>query len=193
MSTVHLTPEAVASFFEETKQLFKETDRKFQESNRKLAEMKTELDESFKQVNKIIGDLGNRLGDFVEHSVRPAAVRIFREWGLDVHQVFSEAAVQREGDHIEVDLIVVNEGSVVAIECKSKLDERDIKEHLDRLRKFKNMFPQWADHKLHGAVAAMVLTPKVAAFAAKKGLFVIGQAGENVEIYNEQGFVPATF
>jgi hypothetical protein len=155
--------------------------------------MKAELRDSFKNLNKIVGDLGNRLGEFVEHMVKPGAVRLFREWGLDVHQVFSEAFADREGESIEVDLVVVIAGSVVAIECKSKLTESDVKEHVKRLGKFKRMFPQWTNHKLYGAVATMVLSDSVAQYAEKQGIFIIAQTGETVTISNAKGFTPRSF
>lgn len=34
-----------------------------------------------------IDKLGNRLADFVKHSVRPAVVRLFRERGIDFHEI----------------------------------------------------------------------------------------------------------
>ena len=53
--------------YDDILRLFQETDRKFQETSREI-----------KVVNESIGRLGNRLGDFVEEMVRPAAVRLFR-------------------------------------------------------------------------------------------------------------------
>lgn len=44
-----------------------ETDKKFQETNKKM----DRLDEQIEETNRIIGRLGNKLGEFVEGLVRP--------------------------------------------------------------------------------------------------------------------------
>ena len=88
-----LTLDAV-SFFKEVRDLYKETDRQFREMSKEFREMSKETDRKFKdlavkieKVNSSVGDLGNRLGEFVEEMVRPAAVKLFQERGIDVHQV----------------------------------------------------------------------------------------------------------
>jgi hypothetical protein len=200
---------------DEVLKLFKETDRKFQdterllkeksleterllkekslETERKFQEMERAFEKQNRELSKKLGELGHRLGEFVEHMVKPASVRIFQERGLDVHQVFLGASAKRDGDCIEVDLVVVNEGSLVAIECKSKATIQDVKDQIKRLGKFKRMFPQWSGHKLHGAIAALVMPESVAKFAEAAGLFVIEPSGDTVELRNSADFSPQAF
>ncbi|MEW6218021.1 MAG: DUF3782 domain-containing protein [Thermodesulfobacteriota bacterium] len=171
---------------EEVWKLFQETDRKFQETDRKFQE----TDRRIKEVTASIGRLGNRLGDFVEEMVRPAVVRLFRERGIEVHQVIRGVSVDRDGEAMEIDLLVVNANDAVAVECKSVLSVDDVTEHLDRLSRFKRLAPQYASLQLMGAVAAMVLPDEVARHAHRQGLFVLAQSGETVTIQNDTGFVP---
>ncbi|KDR59327.1 hypothetical protein APPUASWS_031975, partial [Arthrospira platensis str. Paraca] len=82
--------------FQETRQLLQEqsqeSDRRFreqsQESDRRFREQSQESDRRFRETERIIkqqneklnqelGKLGNRLGEFVEWQVRPAAVQLF--------------------------------------------------------------------------------------------------------------------
>ena len=49
-----------------------ESDRRFRETERVMKEQNQRIDEQ-------LGKLGNRLGEFVEWQVRPAAVRLFQE------------------------------------------------------------------------------------------------------------------
>ncbi len=56
-----------------------------------------------KEVNKSVGRLTNRLGEFVEEAVRPAAVKLFRECGIDVHEVQQKIVVKRDGEGLEID------------------------------------------------------------------------------------------
>jgi hypothetical protein len=157
----------------------KETERRFQETDRQI-----------KQVNQQIGKLGNRLGEFVEWQVRPSAVRLFQERGIDVHELQSDVAVKREDGGLEIDLLVVNNTEVVLVEVKSKLTQRDVDEHLQRLEKFKRLMPRYEHMKALGAVAAMVVSDEVANYAYSQGLFVLTQSGENMTILNSTEFQP---
>jgi len=172
--------------FKDTDLKFKETDRKFQETDLKFKE----TDRKIKEVTTSIGRLGNKLGDFVEEMVRPAAVRLFRERGIDVHEVHRNVEAQRDGDAIEVDLLVVNDTDIVAIECKSTLSEDDVNYHLKRLAKLKKLLPSYANKRVMGAVTAMVMPDNVAHYAYRQGLFVIAQTGDHLTIRNNAEFEP---
>ncbi len=187
--------------------LFQETDRIMKENQAEIKEMKKETErmsqetehitqetaQSFKTVNTIIGNLGNRLGQFVEEAVRPSAVRLFRERGIDIHEVQQNIAVKRNGEGLEIDLLVVNDQDTVVIECKSNLSMDDVNEHLVRLEKVKRLLPRYKDNRVLGAVAGMVVSDNVAQYAIRKGLYVIGQNGDHLELRNEQAFLPTAW
>jgi hypothetical protein len=179
----------------------KETERRFQETERILKEQSLETerilkeqsqktDRQIKQVNEQIGKLGNRLGEFVEYQVRPCAVELFRQRGIDVHELQSDVCVKRVEGGLEIDLLVVNETEVVLVEVKSKLTQRDVDEHLQRLNKFKRLMPRYQNMKAFGAVAAMVVSEEVANYAYSKGLFVLTQSGDDMTITNSPEFKP---
>jgi len=133
------------------------------------------------------------LGDFIEDAVRPAAVRLFQGRGIDVHEVHQNVSSQRGSEGIEIDLLVVNSSEIVAIECKSNLCVDDVNEHLARLTKLKRLLPSYADKRVIGAMAAMVIDDSVANYAYKKGLYVIGQSGDHLEIRNPSEFSAASW
>ena len=166
------------------------TDRQIQQVNQQLREQSQKTDRQIQQVNQQLGKLGNRLGEFVEWQVRPAAVRLFQERGIDVHELHTEVSVQRSEGGLEIDLLVVNETTVVLIEVKSKLTKSDVDEHLERLAKFKQFMPRYRDANALGAVAAMVVPEEVSRYAYRRGLFVLAQSGENVMILNNAQFEP---
>jgi hypothetical protein len=158
--------------FEDIKQLFRETDRKIAEVSRQL------------------GGLGNRLGEFVEGSVRPGLVRLFRERGIDVRRTMRDVSGDKNGVALQIDLLVVNDTDAVAVEVKSKLTDRDVDDHLERLGRFKILFPEFASKRLLGAVAAMVIPDDATRYAERCGLFVIGQRGEDAVLLNAPEFQP---
>ena len=179
MSLANPTLDDIWKLFQETDKKFQETDRKFQETDKKI-----------KEVTESIGRLGNKLGDFIEEMVHPAAVRLFQERGIDVHEVHRNVTSTRDGEGIEVDLLVVNDTDIIAIECKSTLGIDDIKEHLERLEKLKRLLPAYSNKKVLGAVTAMVIPENVAQYAYRQGLYVIGQTGNQLVVRNDLKFKP---
>lgn len=175
--------------FQETDRKFQETDLKFQETARRFQD----TDRKIKEVTASIGRLGNRLGEFIEDAVRLSAVRLFRSRGIEVHEVHQNVSAQRGEEGIEIDLLVVNDNDVVAIECKSNLKLDDVNEHLERMVKLKRLLPKYAGSRIMGAVAALVIPENVASYAYRWGLFVIGQSGDHLEIRNDGQFVPAVW
>nr|WP_074404730.1 ATP-binding cassette domain-containing protein [Cylindrospermopsis raciborskii] len=180
--------------FQETERLLREqsqeTDRKFQETDRKFQETDRLLREESKRVNNQIGQLGNRLGEFVESQVRPAAVKLFQERGIAVKEIASNTYIQTGKEGLEIDLLVINSSDIILIEAKSKVSEDDVNEHLERLSKFKRFFPRYESYRVLGAVAGMVIPLDVSRYAYRKGLFVIGQSGDNLVILNDDKFRP---
>ncbi|MGZ8217356.1 DUF3782 domain-containing protein [Methylomagnum sp.] len=154
------------------------------------AQQMRETDRKLKEVTQAIGRLGNRLGEFVEEMVRPAVVRLFRERGIDVHEVHQRASAQRDGDAMEIDLLIVNDIDAILVETKSELKTDDVREHLDRLARFKKLFPTYKNHRVMGAVAGMVVPDEVARYAYRQGCFVLAQSGDSVTIRNDAAFKP---
>jgi len=201
MATVTL--EEVWALFKETDRILKEnartSEQRFQEIVLQMKENSAKFDkqlaDSEKSLRTQIGDVTKRLGEFVEGMIEPAAVRLFRERGLDVHWVMpnlKKKDPQRQLG-IEIDLFVSNNESCVLIEVKSNLSIDDVNEHLKRMEKFKSLFPEYAHKKAYGAVAGMVIADNVAKYAYKKGFFVIGQQGESAVILNDQKFQPVAW
>ncbi len=185
--------EEIWAILREVSQSQKETDRKMQETERRIQETTQQMKETDKKIKEMtasIGRLGNKLGDFVEEMVRPAAVRLFREQGIEVHEVHRNVEAQRGDEGIEIDLLVVNDTDIVAIECKSTLGTDDIKEHVARLDKLKRLLPTYHGKRVMGAVTGMVIPDNVARYAYSQGLFVIAQSGDHLLIRNQAGFSP---
>jgi hypothetical protein len=114
MSAAQPTLEDVWRLFQETDRLIKaqaeETERRFQETDRQI-----------QQVNKQIGRLGGAWGRLVEDLVAPACERLFVERGMPVDQVSQRVRRRHQGETLEIDVLVVNRGHVLAVEVKSSL------------------------------------------------------------------------
>ena len=169
-----------------------ETDRRFQETERVIKEDALETRKRIKEVTDNIGRLGNRLGEFVEDMVKPGLVRVFQAQGLKVHRTMQNLSCKDDAGRLlaQVDLLVVDSDTAIVVECKSYLSIDDVNDHLERMGVFKSCWPEYAAYKLLGAVAAMVLPEGVGRYAYRKGLFVLAQNGEMVELRNDADFQP---
>ncbi|MCS7085372.1 MAG: hypothetical protein NZ534_04750 [Bacteroidia bacterium] len=182
-------------FEEERKQ--REEERKQREEERKQREeedrkRREEWEKKLAATNKKIADFTDTLGLFAEEQVAPAALRLFDNMpGL--REVMRRVVIQNERREPvgEVDLLLVNGDSSVAIEVKNRLRKDDIDEHLERLSLMQK-YPSraFAQTRVYGAVAAMIADKSLIDYALKKGLYVIVPSGESVDLVQSPGFVP---
>ena len=164
-----------------------ESDRHAAESARSLAK----LEKTVERTSKAVDSLTTRWGRFVEELVRPAVVRMFRDRGILITRTMERVRSPLSfGNPMEIDILGVNGMKVVAVECKSRLSKDDVDEMGDRLTKFKQAFPKYAQYILYGAVAGIEINEGVDIYAYRKGLFVIRTNGESVEIANDDKFQP---
>jgi hypothetical protein len=171
---------------EDIKAVFREIALRFEETDRRFAE----TDRALRRVERMVSDLTGKWGKFVEGLVAPGAVRMFQERGIDVRISSQRVRASKDGEEMEIDVLVEDDEYVVLIEVKSTLGVEDVKEHLERLGKFKEFFPRYKDMKVLGAVAGIVIEEGADRYAYRNGLFVIGQSGESVRILNDERFKP---
>jgi hypothetical protein len=205
--------------FQESDRRFRESDRRFQESNRRfqeterllkeqsqeterfLKEQSQETDRQLqaaiqenkrinRQVSKQLAELGGAWGRFVEDLVAPACERLFMERGIPVDQVSQRVKRRRQGETLEIDVLVVNQGHVLAVEVKSSLSVEDVKEFVQDLGQFRDFFPEYAQMAIYGAVAGIGIEAGADRYAYRQGLFVLAQSGETVVILNDAQFQP---
>jgi len=175
--------------FEKIWKLFKETDLRFKETESIVQETSREL----KEFGKRFDGLTSKWGRFVEGLLVPAVERLFKERGISVEKVTQRVKINKNGDTMEIDVMVINREYVVLVEAKSTLAVENVNDHLERLARFKTFFPEYADRKVIGAVAGIVIDEEADRYAYKKGLFVIGQSGETVKILNDKKFIPRSW
>ncbi len=192
--------------------LFKETDQRFKKSqedfDRRLKKSQEDFDWRLKksqedfdrrsreadreiaEVRKAIGDLGGKWGRFVEGVVAPGVERLFLERGIVLNRTHPRVKAHNNGQRMEIDLLAHNGDVAVLVEVKSTLSVNDVKVHLQQLADFKTFFPEYADRKLYGAVAGIVIEEGADRFAYQQELFVIAQSGETVILLNDEKFQP---
>ena len=165
----------------------RESEKRFREQ---LEEYRKEMRESDERLKAAIDSLTGKWGRFVEGMIAPAVTSMFKERGIEVDRIFQRVRARRNGREMEVDILAVDDEYAVLIEAKSTLGVDDVREHIGRLEAFREFFPEYADRKVVGAVAGIVIEEEADKFAYRNGLFVIGQSGQAAKILNDEKFRP---
>ncbi|WP_435183194.1 hypothetical protein ACRYJJ_14610 [Cylindrospermopsis raciborskii G7] len=181
--------------YEQRQQENEQRQREYEERQRKheeeMNQFRISMEETRKMVaetNKHMGSITSRWGEFVENLVRPAAVRLFKEQGINVHYTSLQVKAHDYKGSIEIDIWAENDGEIVAIEVKSHLKVRDIKRFIKVLDRFKDIFPKYKNYRLYGAVAGIKVDEKADQYALEQGLFLIRPAGDSVAIDMKEDF-----
>ena len=181
-----LTKQDILELFSKQSILFDER----LEKSRKDFDLK--LDKSQSVFDKRLGELAGTWGKFVAEMVKPKIVELFKEKNIQLRTSLQnvEGYIGDER-HYEIDLLLINTDSAVAVEIKSSLSVDDVKEHLNRLEKIRKVQPERVNLRgvtIFGAVAGMIIENDADRYAYKKGLFVLRQKGNIVEIVNDEKF-----
>jgi exonuclease VII large subunit len=180
---------------QETAQQMRETDQQIRKTNEETAKYIKDTDRQIKETNEQIGKLGNRFGELAEHLVVPNIEAKFNALGFHFNYVSPEPRVTLEGKDkqilAEFDILLENGESSVVVEVKVKPTEKDVKDHIRRLRVFRRYKDTISDkRKIYGALAGAIMLPNVKAFAIERGFYAIIQTGDTVKIDIPEGFTP---
>ena len=70
---------------------------------------------------KAIDALTEKWGKFVEGLIAPGAIAMFKERGIEVDRVFQRVRAHKNGEGIEIDILVVDQEYAILIEAKRSL------------------------------------------------------------------------
>jgi hypothetical protein len=181
----------------ETTQQMKENAQQMRETDLRLEKQMREtdrrLDKRIKETDRRLGDVGLRLGDMVEHLMTPNLHKKFEELGFSFNHSSRNHELHGPNDQslAEIDVLLENGEYAMAVEVKTRLSVRDVKDHVKRMEILRRVADEHDDKRKYlGAVAGAVVTPEVSAYALKNGFFVIVPSGKTVDIKAPEDFRP---
>jgi hypothetical protein len=79
----------------------------------------------------------------------------------------------------EYDIILYNGNSVLIIEIKNKIREKDLLNLKEKqIKNFRELFPTYKEYKIYGAIAGFAIDDKIVEQAKDDGFFVLQKKGE---------------
>ena len=158
-----------------------------------LMEDREQLNETKRIVQenaRIIGKLGNRMGEVIEHMVAPNLRQKFRDLGYDFPSASHNSDVSDRANniHLEIDIKLENGDKAMLVEVKTKPTTEDVQDHIVRMKKMRKYADLHGDKRVFlGAVAGVVMTNNVKEYVLKQGLFVIEPSGDTFSITPPDG------
>jgi hypothetical protein len=194
---LHKSFQEVRELQKETDRIVKETDRIVKETDRIMkenAERQKKTDRIVKKTSKQMGDLHNRFGELAEHMVAPGIAKRFNELGYHFDSILpgGRKILDSNGKvRAEIDLLLENEDSIIAVEVKTKPALKDVDHHVKRLEILREHRDKWHDgRKIYGAIAGAIFGSEEKGAVRDAGLYVVEQSGDTMKIDMLDGFVP---
>jgi hypothetical protein len=184
------TPSPKTITYEQLMKLFLKDRKRAERFRREMEESQRKWEERAERLDQKISKLGDRLGELIEAMVEGGIKRLFRDLGYDFNlcnrrHEFGEKAINIDG---EVDLLLENGEFALLVEVKTNLSIDDVKDHVERLKKFRAVADYKKDkRRFIAAVGGGVVQKNVREFALKQGMYVVQQSGENVEVIPPEG------
>jgi len=177
-----LTFEKVWAALQETDRMVKETALSMKETDRKM-----------KETDRRIGEMSNRFGELAEHLVVPNIIEKFRALGFTFEQISQDIKITDSSGNClaEIDILLENGDTVIAVEVKAKPLEKDVDRHISRIEVLRRRADARQDkRRFRGAIAGAIMSDEVRNYTHKAGFYVIEQTGDTVKINIPEGFIP---
>ncbi len=168
----------------------KETDRYLKEISKKADIRHAHLEKRTRELNELFT---GQWGKLIESLVKGDLVRLLNERNIQVMGLAQENFRRRNGEEYEVDIIAVNGREVVVVEVKTTLKNQHLDHFIEKLGMFKDIFPEYKDKIVYGAIAYLKADEGSHHRAEKEGLFVIRATGNSATLTNKKKFSPKVF
>ena len=179
----HPTPETIWALLQETDLIIKE-----------IAERQRRTDEQMKRTDEQMGYLNNRFGELAEHLVAPGIHDRFNELGYNFEAISPGGQIIKGEDgksRAEIDLLLENGETIMAVEVKTKPKVKHVEEHIKRLEILSDHRRKINDNRqVEGAIAGAIFGIEEKKATIEAGLYVIEQSGDTMKINVPDGFVP---
>ncbi len=162
--------------FQETDKRFQETDKQFKETDKQFQETK----EFIKNLSINIDGISKTQGEITEDYFFNILNRNKSIGELEFDNIernlYQYARHNLKGEY---DIIMFNGDSVLIVEIKNKIRNKDINNlKTKQIANFRELFPNYKDFKIYGAVAGFTIKDELIKKANDEGFFVLQKKGD---------------
>jgi hypothetical protein len=171
--------------FKDEMRVFKDEMSTFKDE---MGTFKTQAELDRREMNRKWGELANKMGTLVEDIVAPNLPRVAQElFRCGAPQWAAIRIKRREGpETMEIDALVVCEGTVLVNETKSSLYSRDVDDLLTKIARFGEFFQEFAQRRIVGIVASLYVDESVVRYATSRKVLAMGMREDTMRILNPE-------
>ena len=179
---------------QETDRQMRETDRQMRETDRQMRETDRQMKETDRRMKETVekfGKLSNRFGELAEHLVIPNIMEKFNALGFTFTRSGPNVKIAEvSGKRIaELDILLENGDTAIAVEVKTKPRQDDVDDHVKRMEALRRYADGRGDMRtFQGAIAGAIMDDRVRDYIIKNGFYAIEQTGDTVKINIPEGF-----
>ena len=170
-----------------------ETDAQMARTEAQMARTDAQIERTFAQMAKTdaslerigitLGSVTNNIGSITEEYFYNAMNEKPVLGGVTYDKVRRNIGGVGLKSEDEFDIVMYNGNSIALIECKNKVHENDlVKLITKKADNFKDVFPNFKDHKIYLGLASFSYYPELEEMAKQNGVAVLKQKGDVVEI-----------
>jgi len=178
---------------EEAAESRKETEKEMKQLAQEADKRQKETDRIVRRNSKQMGDLHRRFGELAEHLVAPNIHKRFNELGYHFDGCLPGGMkiFDKQGNtKTEIDLVMENGSTIMALEVKTKPTVKDVEHHIMRLEILRDHRRSINDNRtIKGAIAGAIFGTEEKKATIEAGLYVVEQSGDTMKIDMPLGFV----
>ncbi len=160
---------------QETDRMQKETDRLQKETDRLQKETYAQMKETDKKIKELATRFSTTTGNIIEGLMSSSTTEMFQRAGYDMHSKAKNVSRKSKNPNegMEVDVILYNDTTLIAVEVKASCGKGDIDCFLQQMEKFRRLFPLYADKEVLVSIAAVNYENDADKYAHERGLIVV--------------------
>ncbi len=165
----------------------KRLDEKLDRLSAELSLTDRRLERKLDRLSDIVGGISNNNGYFAEDLFIAALEKRPQLGAIQFDSLHSHyKGASRKGFEYEYDILLQNGDYIGLVEVKYRLHPEAVRKFAtEALPRFKEIFPQFSDKKLVGAVASTSIPVEAIEEARKYGLAVMAQEGPEIRMLSE--------
>ena len=175
--------------FQEIRQMFAETAKLREEDRKQREKTNKEINERFRKTEEMLKRVGKQFGNIGHNNGAVAEDFFYRGFDstMQINNVkynYIERNKERKIKDLqgEYDIVLTNNNKILVVEVKYNLHIEQVKKFYEKkLPKFKQLFPEFKDYTVYGAMAGLSVPNESLKRAEEYGFMVFTQSGENLK------------
>lgn len=162
-------------------------------ADERMSRFEHEMRASKRELDKKWAELADSMGTLIEDLVAPCGFQlaraVFRTEEAETCAIrIRRKRPQRPGEMIELDLLAVGPTQALVVEAKRRMNSENAAQFREKASSLAEYFPDYANRKVHCAVASPYIDPSVVTFLNRERIYGITMGEETMEVVNLDKF-----